>query len=129
MQYSWFTAILHKCTSMGVINLENQELAMNIIVGGGEARSLAMEAISYAKEGKFEEAQKALKECEKALVETHEIQTGLIRNELGGNKTEIDLLMVHAQDHLMDAITIKDLAVQIVNIYRELHKKTCKGGD
>jgi len=114
---------------MGVVGLENQELAMNIIVGGGEAKSLAIEAIAYAKEGRFEEAQKALMECEKALVETHEVQTDLIKKALSGDKMDVDLLMVHAQDHLMSAITVKDLAVQMIDLYRELYKKAGMGGD
>ncbi|OUZ16436.1 hypothetical protein A5868_001357, partial [Enterococcus sp. 12F9_DIV0723] len=31
-------------------------------------------------------------------------------------KSNISLLMVHAQDHLMNAITIKDLAIELVDI-------------
>ena len=33
------------------------------------------------------------------------------------------LLMVHAQDHLMDAMVVKDLAAEIVDLYRKLAEK------
>ena len=42
------------------------ELVMNLVVEGGNARSLAMEAIQEAKKGNFEEAENRLKECEEA---------------------------------------------------------------
>ena len=43
---------------------------------------------------------------------------GLIMN--GGNAT---LLMVHSQDHLMNAITFRDLAGEIVALYKRLAEK------
>ncbi|ENA0413451.1 PTS lactose/cellobiose transporter subunit IIA, partial [Listeria monocytogenes] len=38
--------------------------------------------------------------------------------EARGEKAEVSLLLVHAQDHLMNAITFKDLAKEIVDLYR-----------
>ncbi|MBO5034239.1 MAG: PTS lactose/cellobiose transporter subunit IIA, partial [Oscillospiraceae bacterium] len=42
---------------------------MNIIVEGGNARSLAMEAIQEAKKGNIAQAEELLKECGDALTE------------------------------------------------------------
>jgi PTS system cellobiose-specific IIA component len=41
---------------------------------------------------------------------------------VNGEKVDIPLLLIHAQDHLMTSMTTKDLAIEIV----ELHKKTQK---
>jgi len=30
------------------------------------------------------------------------------------------LLMVHAQDHLMNAITVRDLAIEFVDMYKKM---------
>ncbi|ABS23947.1 PTS lactose/cellobiose transporter subunit IIA [Bacillus cytotoxicus] len=98
--------------------LETQ--AFHLILHGGNARSYAMEAISHAKHGEFEEAeaniQKALQELQKA----HSLQTDLIQREAGGDQTKVTLLMVHAQDHLMNAITVKELASEFIALYKKI---------
>jgi cellobiose PTS system EIIA component len=100
--------------------LENQETIMGIIIHGGNARSCAMRAISEAKKGNFEEAENLMKESSQGLNKAHRIQTNLIQAEARGEKTELSLLMIHAQDHLMNAMTVRDLSVEII----ELTKKT-----
>lgn len=101
--------------------MENQEVIFGIIVNGGNARTNSMKAIRLAKEGQIEEAKEVLKIAVEDLSKAHEIQTSLIQDEADGKKTEISLLMVHAQDHLMNAMTIKDLATEIVDIHAKLN--------
>ncbi len=98
--------------------MENLEgTIFQIILHGGNGKSSAMEAIAAAKAGDFVVAREKIQESAEALNEAHKIQTTLIQNEVRGNKVEISLLMVHAQDHLMNAITLKDLASEIVDLY------------
>jgi len=82
-----------------------------------------MEAIDYAKRGKFEEADAKLQDALQELQEAHRLQTDLIQREAAGGKTEITLLMVHAQDHLMNAITVKELASEFVGLYKKMLAK------
>lgn len=96
------------------------ELVMNLVVEGGNARSLAMEAVQEAKNGNFEEADARLKECEEALTNAHNTQTEMIQSEIRGDHIPVMLLMVHAQDHLMDAMVVKDMAVEFVELYRKM---------
>jgi len=100
--------------------MENIQVIMDIIVHGGNARSKAMEAIQQASEGKFEEAVRHLEEAEQELNRAHNVQTCLIQEEARGNKTELSLLMVHAQDHLMNAITVTDLSREIIRLHEKL---------
>jgi len=95
------------------------EVAMELVVGAGSARSLAMDAIRLAKEGKFEEAYESLEGADSELSKAHHVQTDLIQRTARGEAIEVNLIMVHAQDHLMTAILAKDLAREIV----ELHEK------
>lgn len=97
-----------------------EEIIMNLIIYSGEARSYCMEAIHLAKEGKTEEAKELIAKAAEQLGEAHHSQTGLIQNEAAGNKAEVSLLLVHAQDHLMTSITVKDLATEIVEIYSRI---------
>ena len=99
----------------------NQEMIiMNIIVNGGNARSKSMEAIQMAKKGEMEKALELIKKAKEDLEMAHEVQTKLIQSEAAGDKTEVSLLMVHAQDHLMNAMTVKDLAIEFVELYQNL---------
>ncbi|MEH7505214.1 PTS lactose/cellobiose transporter subunit IIA [Neobacillus drentensis] len=101
--------------------MENLEaIIFQIILHGGNGRSAAMEALQAAKQGDFEGARQKLKEADNAMNEAHHIQTSLIQREIRGEKTEISLLMVHAQDHLMNAMTVKDLAGEMVELYQRI---------
>jgi cellobiose PTS system EIIA component len=103
--------------------MENLEtIIFQIILHGGNGKSSAMEAIQAAKKGDFTAAAEKLKESASALNEAHHIQTSLIQQEIRGEKVEISLLMIHAQDHLMNAITMKDIATEMVDLY-QLHYK------
>lgn len=101
--------------------MRNQEVILKIIVNGGNARSNSMKAIKLAKIGQIEEAKRVLQEAVECLGEAHKIQTSLIQDEANGNEIELSLLMIHAQDHLMNAMTIKDLATEIVDIHAKLN--------
>lgn len=98
------------------------ELSFQLILHSGNARSCAMEAIAMQKQGKSSDAQDKLKEAEHEFVAAHKIQTALIQQEVNGEKFDIPMILIHAQDHLMTSMTTKDLAIEIV----ELHKKTQK---
>jgi PTS system cellobiose-specific IIA component len=107
-----------------------EKVIFQIILHGGNARSFAMEAISLAKSGEFEKAEQKLEQSGKEVTEAHQTQTELIQQEAGGKRAEVSLLLVHAQDHLMNALTIKDMAREFVDLYKQLNKskevKTCE---
>ncbi|RFU69912.1 PTS lactose/cellobiose transporter subunit IIA [Bacillus sp. V59.32b] len=101
--------------------MDNQEqIVFQIILHGGNGKSSAMEAIAAAKQGNFAVAREKLKESADALNEAHRIQTSLIQREVKGERNEVSLLMIHAQDHLMNAITMKDLATEFVDLYESI---------
>ncbi|GLC89558.1 PTS lactose/cellobiose transporter subunit IIA [Lysinibacillus piscis] len=94
------------------------ETIFQIILHGGNGKSFAMEAIFLAKQGDVAGAEEKLQEAEAALLEAHHVQTALIQEEIQGNENTVSLLMVHAQDHLMTAMTVKDLAREFVDLYK-----------
>ena len=91
---------------------------MNLIVDAGNAKSFAMEAIRQAREGDFEGARKSLESSAEGLSHAHSQQTDLIQRAAKGEAIEINLFMVHAQDHIMTAALAKDLAAEIVELYK-----------
>lgn len=64
-----------------------------------------------------------MKEADKFLVDAHNSQTGMLTKEANGEHVPITLLMVHSQDHIMNAITFRDLAGEIVDLYKKLAEK------
>lgn len=97
-----------------------EEIILNLIMHSGEARSYAMESIQMAKIGKISEARQKIAKANEELGHAHNAQSGLIQGEASGNKAEFSLLLVHAQDHLMTTMTLKDLANEMIDIYERL---------
>ena len=85
----------------------------------GDSRSYCMEAVDLAKEGKFDEAKKALENAANGMIAAHETQTDLIRKEMEGTGEPVSLLMVHAQDHLNLALIMRDVAEEFVYIHEK----------
>lgn len=101
---------------------ETLEAAMGLIANGGNAKSLAFEAIRLAKKSDIAGARAKLKESDQSLNEAHNSQTGMLTKEAQGDHTKVTLLVVHSQDHLMNAITFRDLAGEMVDLYEKLFK-------
>lgn len=101
--------------------MENE--IFEIIAHGGNARAYAFDAIKAAQEGKLEEAEGLLNKAQEELDIAHNTQTKLIQAEINGENLQMNLLMVHAQDHLMTAISEKSLIEHMVGLYKVIYKK------
>ena len=102
--------------------LPMDQVVMELVVNGGHARSKSMEAIKAARKGEIEFAKEKIKEANEALNKAHNFQTSLIQKEAAGEEVGLSLLMVHAQDHLMNAMTVRDLAKEMISMYEEFRK-------
>ncbi|MEI0568022.1 PTS lactose/cellobiose transporter subunit IIA, partial [Brachyspira pulli] len=83
----------------------------------------AYEVLRLAKEKKFEEAAEKIKEADEIMLKSHEFQTNLITREADGEKIEITMLFVHAQDHLMTAMSEKNLIKEMISLLEMNHNK------
>ena len=97
------------------------ELAcFKIISNVGMARSSYIEAISKAKGGQFEKAEKCIKDGEEYFSKGHEGHAELIQKEAGGEGVAFSLLLVHAEDQLMSAENFKIIANEMIDNYRRI---------
>lgn len=101
------------------MNLEEQ--IMQIILYSGNAKSTSFEAIQAAKENNFKLANELIEKANEEMSSAHRVQTFLIQSEIRGEKVETSLLLIHAQDHLMNAITFKDLAGEFIALYEAMN--------
>lgn len=95
-------------------------IVFEIINYGGTAKGLAYEALEAAEKGNYEEAEKLLKEADENLVQAHKIQTDIIQQEAAGQKNEVTVLFVHAQDHLMTAMEAKSLIEYMIKMHKKI---------
>ncbi|MDZ7835104.1 MAG: PTS lactose/cellobiose transporter subunit IIA [Alkalibacterium sp.] len=96
------------------------EIVMTLIMHGGDARSSSMEAIHAAKDEDYDLARTKLEGADASIKKAHVIQTELLSKEASGEHIEINLLLVHAQDHLMNAMTYRDLAEEMIDLYKRV---------
>lgn len=103
--------------------MDIEMIAMQVILAGGNARSEAREALKLAKEGRYTEAETCLQTADAELAKAHQVQTGLIQQEAGGASIPVKLLMVHAQDHYMSAMSELYLVRELIELYHRLDTK------
>lgn len=99
---------------------ELELVAFEIISNVGMAKSLAIEAIRDARAFKFEDAEKKIEEAKEYLVNGHHAHAGLITKEAEGDKLQFSLIIMHAEDQLMSAETIKDLAIELIEMNKTI---------
>lgn len=95
-----------------------QEAAFEIILSSGDARNLVHESYKFMREAKYEAATEQLDAASDSLAKAHKAQTELLQQFAGGEKIEMDILMVHAQDHLMTTMTFRDVALEMLVLYQ-----------
>ena len=101
----------------------NYETSFGLILNAGNARSKSLMAIEAARDGEFEQAEQLVKEAEQNLRLAHQTQTDLIQKEANGQTLGVNLILIHAQDHLTMAMIMVDQAKEFIHIYRLLNKE------
>ena len=105
---------------------ELQLAAFEIILHSGNARTSVHEAFAAMKEGKYDEAKEKLDAADAELLEAHHAQTDLLQKYASGTEVKIEIIMVHAQDHLMTTMTLKEVAVEMINCTNDSTKNKGK---
>lgn len=90
-----------------------------IISTSGDSRGAAFEALRLARKKEFDRATAKLEEARMKSNEAHNVQTKLITQEINGQNEKVTLLMVHAQDHLMNSLLARDLIEELVMYMKE----------
>jgi len=98
---------------------EELELIMiEIVALSGDARTKLLNAVKAAKEGDFARTKALVSEAQELLNDAHTSQTDLLTAEARGELTTPTVLLVHAQDHLMTTMLLRDVIEALTDIYR-----------
>ncbi|MBP2097727.1 PTS lactose/cellobiose transporter subunit IIA [Enterococcus rivorum] len=103
-----------------------EDTIMKIILHAGDARSKSLLALKSVKQGDFEKARCLLEEARQSSVAAHKVQTELIQKEVSGETQTMTLLLVHAQDHLMTALSIRDVVLELINYFEVIEHRLQK---
>lgn len=96
-----------------------EDISFKLIASAGDARSLAFSALSQAKQGEFEAARSLMDQSKEAALKAHHVQTELLTREASGDHLPVDVLLVHAQDHLMCAMLAQELVQELICVYEQ----------
>lgn len=83
-----------------MVDDEKYEVAFEIIACAGDAKSLALMAIEEARNGNFEQAEKNLAEAREQMAKAHDVQNDMLQSEAQGKSVELNIVLIHAEDHL-----------------------------
>ncbi|WEV71251.1 PTS lactose/cellobiose transporter subunit IIA [Lactobacillus sp. ESL0785] len=97
-----------------------EQVAFEMISNTGEARSLLMKIIDDADKGNFDNYEADFKKANDCLKTAQKVHLKVISSEADQKKLPFSILLVHAEDQMMAAELIRDLAQYIVNINKQL---------
>ncbi len=110
-------------------NMTNDQIVFTLILHAGNSKSDSMEALKAAREGNFVLSEEKQRSAEQELTAAHQIQSTMLADFANGEEFPVDILMVHAQDHLNDAITTLDLTKEMVMMYQKIRNMEGKKGE
>ncbi|MGV3011182.1 PTS cellobiose transporter subunit IIA [Streptococcus thoraltensis] len=102
---------------------ELQMAAFGIILSSGNARTIVHEAFAAMREGDYDKAEQLLEDANADMLEAHHAQTDLLQEYASGTEIKIEIIMVHAQDHLMTTMTLREVALEMLALYRKVDVK------
>ena len=103
-------------------SLTPEQIVFTLIMHAGNSKSSSLEAMKAARSGEDDVVAEKIAEAQAELLEAHNLQTSLLSSCAAGESVDVDILMVHAQDHLMNAMTVMDLCKEIIAMKKEEHK-------
>lgn len=103
------------------MELNFETISFQIISFSGEAKGFAMNAIQLAKEKKYEEAYKMLEDADQSMIKAEKAHMDVVVAEANGEKFNIPILFIHAEDQLLTTQTIMLMAKEFVELYKKVN--------
>ncbi|OYD09032.1 PTS lactose/cellobiose transporter subunit IIA [Paludifilum halophilum] len=100
-------------------NLTTEQINFQLISHSGNARSKIIQSLREYREGNTAESENLLAKAEEDLQGAHDIHFQMVQKEASGEKTDISLLLMHAEDHLMSTVTMKELVREMLEIFKK----------
>ena len=103
---------------MAMTKEEVTMVGLEIVAYAGDARTKLLLALEDAQKKNFAACDQLIREADDLLKDAHNAQTDLLAMEARGESAEIGFISIHAQDHLMTTILLRDVMKHLINIYK-----------
>lgn len=113
-------------TEMKDMNEDIEMGAFQIIAAVGTARSCYIEAIHAAKAHDYSQAESLIAKGDESFAQGHDAHLEMLGKEAEGNKVAC-LLIIHAEDQLMSAEGFKLIALELIDVYKEMENLSRQG--
>jgi cellobiose PTS system EIIA component len=101
--------------------LTEEQVCFQMILHSGNARSKVLQALRLYREGDIEKVNDMLTDAEEDLSLVHKVHFQLVQQEAAGQqRQELSLLFLHAEDHFMSTLTMKEMVKEMIPIFQEL---------
>ena len=103
--------------------MKNEKEILSIISYSGEGYDYAFRALDAIETGDYQKAISDLEDGRKSMIDAHKIHTEmLVKESREQGSSEVSLLMVHAQDTLMNTILLLDLVEKLISVFQAKEK-------
>ena len=99
------------------------DIAMEIILDAGDARTYATDAMRAELAGDQARADTLMKQAKDSIKKAHNAQTDVIQAEARGEHMQFSLLFMHAQDTVMTIISEVNMIELMMEMYRKQEDK------
>jgi cellobiose PTS system EIIA component len=100
------------------------ETATKVIIHSGNARALANKALDIVETSSIDDPQieELLQKADAEIISAHKTQTEIIQREARGESVQFSMLMTHAQDSLMTAMTELNIIRRMLKLIKVVVK-------
>lgn len=101
--------------------MNREQLAMvgfEIVAYSGDARSTLLELLKQVRNGNFDNVDTLLADADENLNLAHKAQTEILAQEAQAQSMDMGFIFIHGQDHLMTTILLRDLIMDMVELYK-----------
>lgn len=103
--------------------MDVEQICLEMICHVGEARSSFIEAIQLARKKEFIKANDLIDSGKQSYYRGHAVHAKLIQAEMEQEKSNISLILIHAEDQMMSAENFKILSEEFLALYTDLYHK------
>lgn len=101
--------------------MEGMEMiCFNIISSVGMAKSSYVEAMRAAAQGDYALSEEKMKEGDTYYSKGHDAHLDLVSQEMNGNKVEVSIILMHAEDQMMAAEVVRVMAEENIKMSKKI---------
>ncbi len=93
-------------------------VGFEIVAYSGDARSTLLDLLKQVRSGNFANVETMLNDADQNLNLAHKAQTDILAQEAQGQDMDMGFIFIHGQDHLMTTILLRDLIVDMIELYK-----------